>query len=71
MTPTNATIIVVDDEAGARANLCGILEDAGYKVIGLARGVDALEMMPKSSFDVVITDIKLPDVDWLPVWRQP
>jgi signal transduction histidine kinase len=57
-----ATIIVVDDEAGTRATLCGILEDAGYRAIGLERGADALEMIQKSPFDAVITDIRLPDV---------
>ena len=62
MTPTGATIIVVEDEAGTRATLGGILEDAGYKVIGLERGTDALEIMRRSPFNVVITDIRLPDV---------
>jgi signal transduction histidine kinase len=60
--PIEATIIVVDDEAGTRATLCGILEDAGYRAIGLERGADALEMIQKSPFDAVITDIRLPDV---------
>ncbi len=62
MTPTGATIIVVEDEAGTRATLGGILEDVGYKVIGLERGTDALEIMRRSPFNVVITDIRLPDV---------
>jgi len=62
MTPTDATIVVVEDETGTRATLCGILEDAGYRVIGLERGADALEMIPKGPFDVVIADIRLPDV---------
>jgi len=64
---TDAAIIVVEDEAGTRATLCGILEHAGYRVIGLERGTDALEMMQSSSFDVVIADIKLPDVDGLEI----
>ncbi len=62
MMPTDATIVVVEDETGTRATLCGILEDTGYRVIGLERGADALEMIPKSPFDVVIADIRLPDV---------
>jgi len=62
MMPTDATIVVVEDETGTRATLCGILEDAGYRVIGLERGADALEMIPKGPFDVVIADIRLPDV---------
>ena len=67
MMLADATIIVVEDEAGIRATLGGILEDAGYRVIGLERGADALEMMRGSPFDVVITDIRLPDVGGLEI----
>ncbi len=64
----DATIIVVEDEPGIRATLCGILvEDAGYKVIGLERGADALEMIRRSSFDVIIADIRLSDVSGLEI----
>jgi len=62
MTATEATIIVVEDEPGALVTLCGILEDIGYRVIGLKAGTDALEMIRRSPFDAVITDIRLPDV---------
>ena len=68
MKPKGATIIVVEDEPDTRATLCGILmEDPGYKVIGLERGADAMEMIRKSSFDVVIADIRLPDVSGLEI----
>ncbi len=67
MMPTDATIMVVADEIGTRATLCGILEDAGYKVIGLDRGASALEIIQKSPFDAVITDIRLPDVGGLEI----
>ena len=67
MIPAAATIIVVEDEIGTRTTLCGILEDAGYEVIGLERGADALEMIRRSPFDAVITDIKLPDVDGMEI----
>ena len=62
MIPESATIIVVEDEKGARATLCGILNDAGYNVIGVEKGAEALETIQKSPFDAVITDIRLPDV---------
>ncbi len=65
MTSRDATIIVVEDEAGTRATLCGILEDAGYKAVGLGKGADALDMMRRSSFNVVIVDIRLPDIGGL------
>jgi PAS domain S-box-containing protein len=69
MTPS-ATIIVAEDEAGARETLCGILEEAGYNVIGVGKGVEALEMMRHSPFNVVIVDIRLPDIDGLEILEQ-
>ena len=62
MTPETASILVVEDEAGTRATLCAILEDAGNEVIGLEKGTEALEMIRKRSPNVIITDIRLPDV---------
>ncbi len=59
----NTTIIVVEDETGARTTLCGILEDAGYKTIGLAKGTEAIKTVRENPFDIIITDIRLPDVN--------
>ncbi len=65
--PTDATIMVIEDEADTRTTLYHTLEGAGYRVIGLERGVDALEMIRSNPFNVVITDIRLPDVGWMKI----
>jgi signal transduction histidine kinase len=57
-----AKILVVEDEAGSRLTLCGILEDAGYEVTGVEKGTKALEAIKDGNFHVIITDIRLPDV---------
>mgnify|MGYP001057391486 CR=1 FL=1 len=62
-----AKILVVEDEAGSRLTLCGILEDAGYEVIGVEKGTEALEVIKDGNFNVIITDIKLPDVGGMSV----
>jgi PAS domain S-box-containing protein len=67
MTSVPATILVVEDEAGERITLCGILEEVGYRAIGLEKGADALKAMKKAPFDVVVVDIKLPDVSGLDI----
>ena len=56
------TVMLVEDEKGARNTLCGILEDADYHVIGVATGAEALETIRRVNPGVVITDIRLPDV---------
>ena len=67
MTSVPATILVVEDATGERITLCGILEEVGYRAIGLEKGADALKAMKKAPFDVVIVDIKLPDVSGLDI----
>jgi hypothetical protein len=67
MTATDATIIVVEDETDARVTLCRTLKDAGYEVIGLRKGADALGIIGRSRFNAVITEIGLPDVSGLEV----
>jgi PAS domain S-box-containing protein len=69
MTATDATIIVVEDETDARVTLCRTLKDAGYEVIGLRRGTDALGIIGRSRFNAVITEMRLglPDVSGLEI----
>lgn len=67
IVPGAGNILVVENEVGMRATLCAILEDAGYKVSGLDKGAEALEMIRNQPFNVVITDIRLPDVDGMEI----
>jgi signal transduction histidine kinase len=57
-----AGILVVEDDVGSRLTLSGILEDAGYDVTGVDKGAEALEVIKDGNFNVIIADIKLPDV---------
>ncbi len=57
-----AGILVVEDDLGSRLTLSGILEDAGYDVTGVDKGAEALEVIKDGNFNVIIADIKLPDV---------
>jgi signal transduction histidine kinase len=67
MMQETAKILVVEDDAGSRLTLCGILEDAGYEVTGVEKGTEALEVIKDGNFNVIITDIKLPDVGGMSV----
>jgi DNA-binding NtrC family response regulator len=55
-------ILVVDDEDYMREIVRQALEGSGYAVEEAANGGTALEMMRKYPYDVVITDLRLPEV---------
>ncbi len=55
-----ARILVVDDEETAREELCEALRDGGPEVDGAGSGEEALEKVMKQSYDVCITDIRMP-----------
>jgi signal transduction histidine kinase len=61
------TIVIVEDEKGARETLCGILEEVGYTVQTTGNRAEAARAIKGGAFDAVITDIRLPDVSGLEI----
>jgi len=57
------SILVVDDEESIQRLLGSILELDGHQVETARNGVEALELLKRRHYDVVITDIKMPDMD--------
>lgn len=58
-----AKILVVDDEASARSGLSKLLEQEGYSVVTAADGLLALESIAESAPALIITDLKMPNLD--------
>lgn len=59
-----ASIVIVDDHAGFRAQAALLLEAAGYEVVGsCADGRSALAVISKVRPDLVLLDVQLPDID--------
>jgi len=56
-------ILVVDDEESIRNLLVTFLSKLGHSCVIAIDGVDALGKMKRNKFDVVITDIKMPNMD--------
>jgi CheY-like chemotaxis protein len=56
-------ILVVEDEHNLRIALERILKDAGYEVVQTESGKEALRLRQKTSFDLVITDLAMPDME--------
>lgn len=59
----NKTVLVVDDSATVRKFVSVSLEMQGFDVSIASDGMDALEQLPKRKFDLVITDLNMPNMD--------
>jgi two-component system nitrogen regulation response regulator NtrX len=60
-------ILIVDDEAGVRATLTGILADEGYLAEAVETGEQGLAALETRRFDLLLLDVWLPGMDGLAV----
>jgi DNA-binding NtrC family response regulator len=63
-------ILVVEDDPDVRAAVCDALAAAGHEVDSVADGQLALEKAAAVTFELVVTDVRLPRVDGLTVFRK-
>jgi DNA-binding NtrC family response regulator len=63
-------ILVVDDELSIRASLKGWLQQEGYRVETAANGSEALAKNAKMRFDIMIMDVKMPEMDGLTLLKK-
>jgi DNA-binding NtrC family response regulator len=66
---TKNRILVVDDEEALRIVLSSELEGEGYQVSNAADGQEAINILNKQEFDLVLLDIKMPNVDGFEVLK--
>jgi NADH:ubiquinone oxidoreductase subunit E len=59
----NGTILVVDDEPIVIKSCKRILKAEGYNVNSATSGQDAINILQEKDYDLVITDLKMPEVD--------
>jgi two-component system response regulator AtoC len=64
-------LLVVDDEASMRHMLRLVLEQNGYRVSEARNGAEAINLTYKERFDVILSDIRMPDMDGLTFLEQP
>ena len=64
---TKRTILVVDDDRTGRETLAEAVYEMGYEVASAAGGVEALDILRRREIDIVLTDLKMPEIDGLEV----
>ena len=60
---SKARILAVDDQRYFRELIEGLLDDEGYSVQTCASGEEALHVLEREDFDVIVTDLVMPGID--------
>lgn len=65
-----ASILVLDDSASMRHMIKTALMDKGHTIFGAANGVQGLQFIKSTPFDLIITDLNMPEMDGLSFIRE-
>ena len=68
--PMAAAILVVDDEPASRDALVDVLRDEGHEVSSAASAEEALEILERSEFELVVSDLRMPGMDGIALLRE-
>lgn len=63
------TVLIVDDSVMVRTKLSKAVEALGYPVVAVGSGAEALKLVDRTSFDVVLLDIVMPEMDGFEVLK--
>jgi len=64
------TVLVVDDDELMRSFLCTVLREEGHRVTEAGSGTEALVALSGAEFDLVVTDLRMPDLSGLDLMRE-
>ncbi len=64
------SVLIVDDEKAIRDSIQIVLNDEGFKTETSSDGKDALSKIKENNYDVVITDIKMPNMDGMELLKH-
>ncbi len=65
-----ARILTVDDSASIRLTTRVALSNAGYAITEAVDGMDGLSKLRGSQFDLIVTDLNMPNMDGLTMIRE-
>jgi len=59
----SARILIVDDESTIRLTLGTLLKRVGYEVTSAENGHEAIALLEQQRFDLMLVDLKMPEMD--------
>jgi DNA-binding NtrC family response regulator len=63
-------MLIVDDDPGSSGLLREIFQQEGYDVTAVHRGMEAIRLAEERPFDIVLSDVQMPDLDGIEVLRR-
>lgn len=63
-------ILIIEDDPDGRRSLTEAIEELEYEVVAVEHGIAGVEAAASRSFDVVLSDLVLPDIDGIEVLRR-
>jgi two-component system cell cycle response regulator CpdR len=67
---TTARILLAEDDDDMRNFLVKALQKAGHEVVSFSEGMSAYEQIKQASFDLLLTDIVMPEMDGIELARR-
>jgi two-component system response regulator PilR (NtrC family) len=67
---TSTRVLIVDDERSMRELLSIVLRRDGYEVLTAEDGIAAVELLKQQRFDILITDIRMPQMNGVDLLRE-
>jgi CheY-like chemotaxis protein len=68
--PASLSVLIVDDDPSMASALADVLQVKGFDVHTAPSGGAALEVLQRASVDVLLTDVRMADMDGLALYRQ-
>jgi len=66
----NVNLLIVDDDIGMVATIGDVFQDRGYNVTMVDDGHRAIKLATRTSFDVVLMDVKMPGINGLETYKE-
>lgn len=70
MLQEHLKILIIDDDPSIRNMLSIVLKKQGYEVSAAHNGENAMDFLKKGAFDLVISDIKMPDISGIELLKK-
>ncbi len=68
--PLQLSLLLVEDELVSQTIVASLLSSEGYEVVVASNGLEALEKITQNTFDVILMDLRMPDMDGFETTQQ-